>query len=100
MIDHENVEKWAQDKKIAFAGLGRTRRRSRRCGNLIEAEIDRANAKLADPIGSFRLIERRLEPEDPELTPMLKLRRGFVSEKYRELDRRNVRGLMPTGAVG
>jgi long-chain acyl-CoA synthetase len=84
MIDHENVEKWAQDKKIAFAGLGNLAQ-IEAVRQLIDAEIRRANAKLADPIGSFRLIERRLEPEDPELTPLLKLRRGFVSEKYRGL---------------
>ena len=40
---------------------------------------------FAEPIKSFRVIDRKLEPEDPELTPMMKLRRRFVSEKYRDL---------------
>ena len=84
MIDHENVEKWAQGKKIAFTGFSNLTRTDA-VRDLIDAEIKRANAKLSDPIRSFRLIERKLEPEDPELTPMLKLRRGFVSEKYRSL---------------
>jgi long-chain acyl-CoA synthetase len=84
MIDHENVEKWAQGKKIAFTGFGNLTRTDA-VRELIDAEIKRVNAKLSDPIRSFRLIERKLEPEDPELTPMLKLRRGFVSEKYRSL---------------
>jgi len=43
------------------------------------------NGMFVEPIRSFRLIEHRLEPEDPELTPMMKLRRRFVSEKYRAL---------------
>jgi long-chain acyl-CoA synthetase len=43
------------------------------------------NAKLAEPVRSFRLIDRRLELEDPELTPLMKLRRGLVSEKFRHL---------------
>jgi long-chain acyl-CoA synthetase len=83
-IDHENVERWAQNRRIAFAGFsGLVRHDAVR--ELIEAEIKRVNGMFPEPIGSFRLIERKLEPEDPELTPMMKLRRRFVSEKYREL---------------
>ena len=84
VIDHENVERWAQNKRIAFAGFAGLVR-SDAVRDLIEAEIARVNAMFTEPIRSFRLIEQRLEPEDPELTPMMKLRRRFVSEKYREL---------------
>jgi long-chain acyl-CoA synthetase len=84
VIDHENVERWAQNKRIAFAGFAGLVR-SDAVRDLIEAEIARVNAMFTEPIRSFRLIEHRLEPEDPELTPMMKLRRRFVSEKYREL---------------
>ena len=84
VIDHENVERWAQNKRIAFSdftGLVR----SDAVRDLIGAEIARVNGMFVEPIRSFRLIEHRLEPEDPELTPMMKLRRRFVSEKYRAL---------------
>lgn len=84
VIDHENVERWAQKKRIAFTGFAGLVR-SDAVRELIEAEVARVNAVFPEPIRSFRLIERKLEPEDPELTPMMKLRRGFVSEKYREL---------------
>lgn len=84
VIDHENVERWAQNKRIAFAGFtGLVRSDAVR--DLIGAEIARVNGMFAEPIRAFRLIEQRLEPEDPELTPMMKLRRRFVSEKYRDL---------------
>jgi len=84
VIDHENVERWAQNKRIAFTdftGLVR----SDAVRDLIGAEVARVNGMFAEPIRSFRLIEQKLEPEDPELTPMMKLRRRFVSEKYRDL---------------
>jgi long-chain acyl-CoA synthetase len=84
VIDHENVERWAQTKRIAFAGFtGLVRSDAVR--DLIGAEIARVNGMFAEPIRSFRLIEQKLEPEDPELTPMMKLRRQFVSDKYRDL---------------
>jgi long-chain acyl-CoA synthetase len=84
MIDPENVEKWAQDQKVTFTGFTSLVRHDAVRG-LIDGEIQRANARLAQPIRSFRLIEQRLEAEDPELSPMMKLRRQFVSEKYRNL---------------
>jgi long-chain acyl-CoA synthetase len=83
-IDHENVERWAQDKRIAFTGFTGLAR-SDAVRGLIEAEIQRVSAMFAEPIRSFRVIDRKLEPEDPELSPMMKLRRRFVSEKYRDL---------------
>lgn len=83
-IDQESVERWAQDKRIAFTGFAGLAR-SDEVRDLIEAEVQRVNAMFAEPIKSFRVIDRKLEPEDPELTPMMKLRRRFVSEKYRDL---------------
>ncbi|HLJ52526.1 MAG TPA: hypothetical protein VKT24_04020, partial [Rhizomicrobium sp.] len=83
-IDHENVERWAQDKRIAFTGFTGLAQ-SDAVRELIEAEVARVNAMFAEPIKSFRVIDRKLEPEDPELTPMMKLRRRFVSEKYRDV---------------
>lgn len=84
MIDQENLERWARDRKIAFTAFaGLTRSDAVR--DLIAGEIERVNAKLAEPVRSFRLIDRRLELEDPELTPLMKLRRGLVSEKFRHL---------------
>ena len=34
-------------------------------------------------VKKFRLIEQQLTPEDDEVTPTMKLKRKFVSEKYK-----------------
>jgi long-chain acyl-CoA synthetase len=86
MIDQENVEKWAQDRGVPFSNFASlTRAESVR--ELIAGEVARANAKFAraEQVRAFRLIEQKLEPEDPELTPTMKLKRQFVQQKYAEL---------------
>jgi long-chain acyl-CoA synthetase len=86
MIDHENVEKFAQDNSIPFSNYMSLCRRPEILG-LIEAEIGKVNAKFArvESIRKFRLIEQKLTAEDEELTPTMKLKRKLVNEKYRDL---------------
>ena len=84
MLDHESVERWARSNGVAFTSFG-SLVRSEPLQTLLASEIERTNAQHPVGIRSFRLLEERLEPEDPELTPMMKLRRGFVGEKYRAL---------------
>ena len=86
MIDHENVEKWAQGADVPFTNFT-SLARAEPVRALIAAEVERVNARFArvESIRAFRLIEHKLEAEDPELTPTMKLKRKFVSEKYREL---------------
>jgi long-chain acyl-CoA synthetase len=38
-----------------------------------------------ETIKKFRLIEQQLTAEDDEVTPTLKLKRKFVSEKYKAM---------------
>jgi len=86
MIDHENVEKWAQDNAVPFSNFA-SLARAEPVVRLISGEVDRVNAKFArvEQIKAFRLIEQKLEPEDPELTPTMKLKRSFVNAKYSDL---------------
>ncbi len=86
MIDHENVETWAQDHSIPFSNFASLTRAAPVLA-LIGAEVEKVNAKFArvEQIKAFRLIEQKLEAEDPELTPTLKLRRAYVSRKYAPL---------------
>jgi long-chain acyl-CoA synthetase len=68
-------------------------RTSRTCGarpeiiELIDGELGRVNAGFssAEQVKKFRLIDVILTAEDEELTPTMKLKRGFVSEKYKDL---------------
>ncbi|MFN0164756.1 MAG: AMP-dependent synthetase/ligase [Burkholderiales bacterium] len=86
MIDHENVEQWAQERSIPFSDYKSLTRRPEILG-LIDEEIEKVNKLFArvEQIKQFRLIENKLTPEDEELTPTMKLKRKLVGEKYRDL---------------
>jgi long-chain acyl-CoA synthetase len=86
MADTDAVEAWARENRISYTSIGGLLQ-TEPVRNLIAAEIDAANARLGKnrALRGFRLIAQRLEPEDPELTPVLKLKRRFVMEKYRHL---------------
>ena len=58
MIDHENVEKFAQDNDIPFSNYV-SLTAGRKCRTLIQGEIERVNAKFArvEQIKKFRLLE-------------------------------------------
>jgi long-chain acyl-CoA synthetase len=86
MIDHENVEKYAQDRQLAFTNFT-SLARSKEVLALIESEINKVNQKFAqvEQVKKFRLLEIQLTAEDEELTPTLKLKRKLVNTKYSEL---------------
>ncbi len=86
MIDHENVEKFAQEHSVPFSNFT-SLCRAPEVQQLIQQEIERVNERFArvEQIKKFRLIEYKLSAEDEELTPTMKLKRKLVNEKYREL---------------
>jgi long-chain acyl-CoA synthetase len=83
MIDQENVEKFAQDHDIPFTNYV-SLCRAAEIRDLIWREIEGVNGNFArvETIKRFYLIERQLTPEDEELTPTMKLKRGFVNKRY------------------
>jgi long-chain acyl-CoA synthetase len=83
MIDHENVEKFAQDYDIPFTNYA-SLCRAPEVQDLIKREIEVVNQNFArvETIKKFHLIERQLTPEDEELTPTMKLKRSFVNKSY------------------
>ena len=86
MIDHENVEKYAQDGAIPFSNYASLCRRPE-IQELVQGEIDRVNQAFAraEQVKKFRLIEHKLTAEDEELTPTMKLKRRLVNDKYKAL---------------
>jgi len=86
MIDHENVERYAQDAAIPFSNFASLCRRPE-IQALIQAEVDRVNQGFArvEQVKKFRLIEQKLTAEDEELTPTMKLKRKLVNEKYKDM---------------
>ena len=86
MIDQENVEKFAQDHDIPFSNYA-SLCHAPEVQALIQEELDKVNKQFArvEQVKKFRLIEVRLDAEDEELTPTMKLKRKFVNQKYAEL---------------
>jgi long-chain acyl-CoA synthetase len=86
MIDQENVEKFAQDHDVPFSNYT-SLTRAKEVQDLIQGEIDKANAKFArvEQVKKFKLLETQLTAEDEELTPTMKLKRQFVQKKYAEM---------------
>ncbi len=83
MIDQENVEKFAQDRRIPFndfASLCAAPEVQKLVGEVVE-EVNKEFARV-EQIKAFRLIDVLLTAEDDELTPTLKLKRSFVEEKH------------------
>ncbi len=86
MIDRENVERFAQENRVPFSDHASL------CAappvrELIRAEIEAVNAELApvEQVKDFRLIDMVLTAEDDEMTPTMKLRRGFVERSHEAL---------------
>ena len=86
MIDHENVENFAQDNDVPFTNYT-SLCHTHAVQDLIWSEIEKVNTKFArvETIKKFRLIDQLLDPEDEELTPTMKLKRKVVNEKYIDL---------------
>ena len=86
MIDQENVEKFAQDRRIPFTdfrSLCAAEEVKALIGGVIE-ETNRAFARV-EQIKDFRLIDVLLTAEDEELTATMKLKRSFVEKKHGKL---------------
>ena len=86
MIDQENVEHYAQTHSVPFTDYRSLCARPEVIA-LIDGEITRVNGDFSsvEKVKKFRLIDVLLTAEDEELTPTMKLKRSFVSEKYDDL---------------
>ena len=86
MIDQENVEKFAQDRRVPFSDFA-SLCRTEPVIELIKGIIDDVNKNFArvEQIKNFRLIDTLLTAEDDELTATMKLKRSFVEQKYKTL---------------
>lgn len=82
MLEFDAVEKWAQDRNVPFTSAV-SLVRSDDVQGLIAAELKAWAPDMA--LGAFRILAARIEPEDPEVTPAMRLRRHFVLSKYHDL---------------
>ena len=91
MIDQENVEKFAQDRRIPFSNFA-SLCVAEPVQQLIREVIETVNRDFAraEQVKDFRLIDILLTAEDDELTPTMKLKRSYVETKHEAADRRYV----------
>lgn len=82
-IDFETVSKWAESRGIAFTHF-RSLAENGDVRALVQAEVDRANAQLADVarIRRFHLLAKELDHDDGEVTATMKVRRANVYQAY------------------
>jgi len=83
-LNEENVRKWAQDGGVALAGPLHEDPRVRA---RIQAAVDALNAKQASysTIKRFAILPRDFTQEAGELTPTLKVKRKYCTQKYRDV---------------
>ncbi|CAA9304721.1 MAG: Long-chain-fatty-acid--CoA ligase, partial [uncultured Gemmatimonadaceae bacterium] len=82
-LDEEEIVPWAQAQGIEDASIAALSRHPQVL-ELIQGEVDRANAKYAqvEQIKRFFILDHDLSQETGELTPTLKVKRNVVNEKY------------------
>ena len=86
MIDQENVERFAQENRVPYSDFA-SLCAAEPVQALIGAEVAAVNAGFAqaEQVKDFRLIDVLLTPEDEELTPTMKIRRGVVERRHKAL---------------
>jgi long-chain acyl-CoA synthetase len=87
-IDFDSVADWARAHDVNYTGFT-SLVQNEAVGNLIKAEIDKANAEFArvEQIKSFRILPKELDPEqDGEpVTPTRKVKRSLMYERFKTL---------------
>jgi long-chain acyl-CoA synthetase len=85
-IDFENVGNWAEKKRIPYTTFADLSQRSEVC-ELIRQEVQMLNEKLPERIRVKRFVNapKAFDPDESELTRTMKLRRGFMEQRYKSL---------------
>ena len=90
-IDVGAVGNWAERRGIAYAGYTDLAAKAE-VYELIKSCLEEVNATLASDsmvadsqVHRFLILHKELDPDDDELTRTRKVRRNFVSDKYKVL---------------
>jgi long-chain acyl-CoA synthetase len=86
LIDEENVTKYAQEKRIPFTTYSNLSQNPE-IKKLVWEEVEKVNRDLArvEGIKKFTILEKRLDQEDGELTPTMKIKRKQISKMYKDV---------------
>jgi long-chain acyl-CoA synthetase len=82
-LDEEEIVPWAKGEGIEDTSIAALAQNDQ-VRALIQAELDKANAKYAqvEQVKRFFILDHDLSQETGELTPTLKVKRNVVNEKY------------------
>jgi long-chain acyl-CoA synthetase len=85
-INYDNVGHWAEKRRMPYTTFADLSQRAEVC-RLIGEEISRVNSRLPEKqrIRRFINMPKELDPDEAELTRTMKLRRGFVEDRYKIL---------------
>jgi long-chain acyl-CoA synthetase len=90
-IDLGSVGNWAERRGLAYSGYTDLAQQPevyaliRECVEAANAELAGEGDLAASQIHRFLILHKELDPDDDELTRTRKVRRNFVSDKYRVL---------------
>ena len=86
VIDFQNVSRWAEKRGIAFTTYVDLSQREE-VYDIIRGELRAINESLPaySQVRRFVILHKEFDADEAELTRTRKLRRGALSEKYREL---------------
>jgi long-chain acyl-CoA synthetase len=84
--DFNYLNNWLSEKKMSFPDSGKMIEHPE-IQAFFNSEINKVNKRLspAERINRFKLVPDEWSPVTGELSPTLKLRRKFISDKYRKL---------------
>ena len=84
-LDEEEIAQFAEERGLPQDVAELSRRPEVR--ELIQAEVDRANARYAqaEQVKKFAILDHDLSQQTGELTPTLKVKRNIVNDKYADL---------------
>ncbi len=82
-IDHDTVGKWAEEHGIAYTHF-RSLAEHPRVRELVQAEVDRVNARMpqVQQVRRFHLLTKELDHDDGEVTATMKIKRKSIAQKY------------------
>lgn len=82
-IDLDTVGKWAEEHGLAYTHF-RSLAEHERVRDLVQAEVDRVNARMpqVQQVRRFHLLTKELDHDDGEVTATMKIKRRSIAEKY------------------
>lgn len=85
-IDYDNVGHWAERRRIPYTTFVDLSQRPAIC-ELVAEEIEKLNKRLPEGqrVRRFINMPKEFDPDEAELTRTMKLRRGFLEERYKEI---------------